>query len=77
MKPFILALYYRAKHKQEEAKECYQKFLKCKPQSQDVKTIMDSLFGEEMGNKEPISGEILSGFKNRAILQLFEENNLK
>ena len=77
MKPFILALYYRGRQRQEEAKECYQKFLNCKPQSKDVKIIMDNLFGEEMGNKEPISGEILGSFRNCAILKLFEENKLR
>lgn len=75
LKPFILALYYRSLQKQEEAMECYQKFLKCKPQSQDVKLIMDRLFatGEQ---KMFAYVDALEGFKNPAILKLFEKNNM-
>ena len=38
------ALYYSSKNQKEETMECYQKFLKCKPQSEDVKLIMESMF---------------------------------
>ena len=76
LKPFILALYYRSKGKREDAMECYQKFLKCRPKSQDVKAIMERLFGTEEEQQRFAYVDAIEGFRNPAILKLFEENKL-
>ena len=76
LKSFVLALYYSSKHQKEQAMECYQKFLKCKPQSQDVKLIMESMFEKDGGVQRQSYVDVLHNFKNPAIIKLFKANDM-
>ncbi len=74
LKAFVLALYYLAENKSEEAENWFKQYKKCSCQDGTSEKILKVLFeGEE---KNEAFYKAVESYKSPVIIQLFKENNI-
>lgn len=74
LKAFVLALYYLAENKLEEAEKWFEQYKKCSRQDITSEKILKVLFdGEE---KDEFFNKAVESYKSPVIVQLFKENSI-
>lgn len=74
MKPFVLALYYRSKEKNNLANEYYDKFWACEHEDSNKATVLKGIF--EGDRENPAFFKAIEFFGNATITRLIEKNIL-
>ena len=77
IKSFMLSLYYRSKHDFEKSKLFYDKYLMCNHHEKDMQIVLSCVFDDLDDLKNNIIfKDAVKGFKNPAIIKLFQDNNI-
>lgn len=77
IKSFMLSLYYRSKHDCERSKIFYDKYLMCNHHENDMKIVLSYVFDElEDIKNNNLFKDAVKGFRNPAIIKLFQDNNI-
>ena len=77
IKSFMLSLYYRSKHDFEKSKLFYDKYLMCNHHEKDMQIVLSCVFDDLDDLKNNIIfKDAVKGFKNPAIIKLFQDNSI-